>query len=127
MDDALAKLRQAAKTDDPEVRRRAEQLVELITKRLGDKAVQELLTEVNKEGVDRFIDRMATAKDYATAERWDRRLQVGRGGGDAHVQAKRPVSRGAVPGPVQHADADGMSAGGRRPAPSSKSKASITT
>lgn len=69
-DDALAKLRQAAKTDDPEVRRRAEQLVELITKRLGDKAVQELLAEVNEEGVDRFIDRMATEKDYATAERW---------------------------------------------------------
>lgn len=70
-DDALPKLREAAKSTDPEVQGRAQRLVEIITKRLGDKAIQELLTEVNKEGIDRFIDRMATAKDYATPERWE--------------------------------------------------------
>ena len=69
-DDALRKLRAAAKSEDAETRARAERLVEAISRRLGDKVVQELLKEVNKEGIDRFIDRMALEMDYATAERW---------------------------------------------------------
>ena len=48
-DDALTQLREATKSQDAEVRQRAKRLIDEITKRLGDKAFDELLDEVNKQ------------------------------------------------------------------------------
>jgi hypothetical protein len=70
-DDALPKLRAAAKSEDAEVVWRAKRLVQGITRRLRDKALKELFADLNVEGIDRFIDRMVTEKDYATPQRWE--------------------------------------------------------
>jgi hypothetical protein len=77
-DDALTKLREAAKSADGETKQRAEKLVAAITRRLEEKAFPGLVAEVNKGGLDRFIDQMATRKGFATPERWELAYQLAR-------------------------------------------------
>jgi hypothetical protein len=70
-DDALPQLREAAKSPDLEAQQRAEKLVRQIVHRQEERALQEMAADVNKGGIDRFIDLMATRKDYATPERFE--------------------------------------------------------
>src|SRR5215468_3929800 len=70
-DDALPALRKAMAEKDPEVRRRATALAETIAARIKDGETATLLADVNREGLDRFIDRMVNTKGYATEERWE--------------------------------------------------------
>jgi hypothetical protein len=77
-DDALPKLREAAKSSDVETKQRAEKLVAAITRRLEEKTFPVLVAEVNKGGLDRFIDQMATRKDFATPERWELAYRLAR-------------------------------------------------
>jgi hypothetical protein len=68
---ALPALRQAAKGPDAELRRGAGELVATITARVEDRAVQKVLADINAVGLERFVERMAKDKDFATEERWN--------------------------------------------------------
>jgi len=74
---ALPALREARTSPDLEVRRRAEQLLVDIPRQVADRAVQRLFAEVNRDGLDRFIERMARDKGFATTERWQMVLRLG--------------------------------------------------
>jgi hypothetical protein len=77
-DDALPKLREAMKSGDREVQLRAERLAARIARRLENRRLPELVAGVNKVGLDRFIDQMATRKDFATSARWELAYQLAR-------------------------------------------------
>ena len=70
LEEALPALRRAAKSDDAEVRRAAEELVSRLETRLEERFIQEAVGRVNEEGLDVFIDRMVLQKDFATEARW---------------------------------------------------------
>jgi hypothetical protein len=91
LDEALHSLRLAAKSDDAEVRRRAETLVAKIETRLADQFIKEAIGRVNEEGLDLFVDRMVRQKGYATDARWKASAQL------AKALSKRASQAGATP------------------------------
>ncbi len=76
MDEALPRLRQAAKSPDAEVRRRAATAVAIIESRLGEQLAKEAVDQVNAEGLDLFIDRMVREKGYATQARYKAAIRL---------------------------------------------------
>jgi hypothetical protein len=74
--DALPALEEARNSDRLEVRNRADMLAVQITGRLKEKSVQEAFAIVNREGIDRFIDRLALAKEAPKDEDWDAVVQL---------------------------------------------------
>lgn len=67
---ALPLLRQARDDENPEIRRRVQKLVESITCKIEERAAEALLAEVNKDGFDRFIERMVSEEGFDTEQRW---------------------------------------------------------
>jgi hypothetical protein len=67
---AMPALKRAAEGSDAELRRSAGELLATITARVEDRAVQKMLVEVNREGLEKFVERMAKDKEFATEERW---------------------------------------------------------
>src|SRR5437899_2258678 len=63
---ALPALKVAAKSSDAEVRQKAGELVTTITGRVEDRAVQKVLADLNAIGLEKFIERMAREKEFAT-------------------------------------------------------------
>jgi hypothetical protein len=90
LEEALPALRAAAKSEDPEVRRAAQELVGRLEARLEERFVREALARVNDEGLDVFIDRMVLEKDYPTEARWKAAVEV------ARALAKHAARHGAT-------------------------------
>jgi hypothetical protein len=67
---ALPALKDGAKSTDAEVRQKAEELAATITARVEERAIQKMFAEIDRGGLERFIDRMAKDKDFATEEHW---------------------------------------------------------
>ena len=67
---ALPALKEAAKSTDADLRRSAGELVTTIAGRVEDRAVQKVLADINAVGLEKFIERMAKEKDFASEERW---------------------------------------------------------
>ncbi len=67
---ALPALKEAKKSTDADVRQKAGELAATITVRVEERAEQKILAEVNREGLEKFIERLAKEKDFATEERW---------------------------------------------------------
>jgi hypothetical protein len=64
-------LREATKSDDPEVRRLAEFVVEAIKARAEERAFEAMVADLQKVEVDRFVRRMVTNKDFAGDKQWE--------------------------------------------------------
>jgi hypothetical protein len=64
---ALEKARRAA---DAEVRRRADRLAAVIGRLRQERLVRRLVADVNKGGIDQFIDHMVMRPGLATEQRW---------------------------------------------------------
>ncbi len=67
---ALPALKDGAKSADAEVRQKAEEIATSITARVEERAIQKMLAEIDRGGLEKFIDRMAKDKDFATEEHW---------------------------------------------------------
>jgi hypothetical protein len=92
LEEALPALRAAVKSQDPEVRRAALELVGRWELRLEERFIREAVARVNDEGLDVFIDRMVLQNDYVTEARWKGAVEV------ARALAKRAARHGtAVP------------------------------
>jgi hypothetical protein len=74
--EALPALEEARKSDRFEVAKRADMLAEKITARLKEESVQEAFATVNREGIDRFIDRLALGKEAPKEKDWDAVVQL---------------------------------------------------
>ncbi|MGH7169236.1 MAG: PDZ domain-containing protein [Gemmataceae bacterium] len=74
-DDALPALREAAKSKDAEVRRRAENAIEAISKRLGKRAIQRAIAKLKKGQTDQFVDTVAHSRGYMDEEGWKAALE----------------------------------------------------
>jgi hypothetical protein len=67
---ALPALKDGAKSTDAEVRQKAEELAATIAARVEERAIQKMFGELDRGGLEKFIDRMAKDKDFATEEHW---------------------------------------------------------
>jgi hypothetical protein len=76
-DDALPALRQAAKSDDAEVQRRARKAIESINKRLGKRAIARALAKLKKGQTDQFVDQVMGWREYMDEEGWKAVLKHG--------------------------------------------------
>jgi hypothetical protein len=68
---ALPALERARESDDLEVRTRAGALARAIQDRIKERATEEFFAKLNRESVDRFVDRIALAKEPPKDEDWD--------------------------------------------------------
>lgn len=71
LDEVPDALREAVKSEDPEVRRRAQSILDRITKRLEEKAFQAIAKELHKLELDRLVRQMATDERSAGDKRWE--------------------------------------------------------
>jgi hypothetical protein len=67
---ALPALKDGTKSTDAEVRQKAEELAAMIATRVEERAIQKMFAEIDRGGLEKFIDRMAKDKDFATEEHW---------------------------------------------------------
>jgi hypothetical protein len=74
-DDALAALKEAAKSDNAEVRRRAEKAIEAINKRLGKRAIQRAVAKLKKGQTDQFVEQVFAWREYMDEEGWKGALE----------------------------------------------------
>jgi hypothetical protein len=75
---ALPALKGAAKSaPDAEVRQRATELAATITAHVEERAVEKTIAEVNAIGLEKFIEKMAKEKDYATPAHWQLAARIG--------------------------------------------------
>ena len=70
LDEVPEALRDAAKSADAEVARRAQIAIAVITARVEEKAFQALARDLHKVELDRFVRRMVTDKKFAGDEQW---------------------------------------------------------
>jgi hypothetical protein len=69
-DDALPALRTAAKSDDVEVVRRAQQAIDAINKRLAKRAIRRAIALLKKGQTDQFVEQVVPWRDYVDEECW---------------------------------------------------------
>lgn len=74
-DDALAAVQEAVKSDDAEVRRRAEKALQSINKRLGKRAIQRALAKLKRGQTDQFVDKVVHWREYMDEEGWKGALE----------------------------------------------------
>lgn len=70
MDDVPAALEAVIMSGKPETARRAKAIAAQIRERNHDRYIDRLITQINAEGLDLFVDRMVLKPDYATDDRW---------------------------------------------------------
>jgi hypothetical protein len=70
--DAVPGLEKASRSDDPEVRGRAADILAVFAKRKEARKLSQMLKDLNGQGygLDSFLDRMVEEKGYATKDRW---------------------------------------------------------
>jgi hypothetical protein len=71
LDEVPTELRAATRSDDLEVRHRAQSAVEAITTRADEKRFRALAAELQKVELDRFVQRMVREPDFASDKQWD--------------------------------------------------------
>jgi hypothetical protein len=74
-DDALPALREAAKSEDAEVSRRARGLMEAINKRVGKRAIERAIAKLKKGQTDQFVDAVVQWREYADEDCWKAALE----------------------------------------------------
>jgi hypothetical protein len=67
---ALPALKEGAKSNDAELRQKAEELAATIAARVEERTIQKMFAEIERGGLEKFIDRLAKDKDFGTEERW---------------------------------------------------------
>jgi hypothetical protein len=67
---ALPALEKARRAGDVEVRRRADRLAAAINRLREERLLRRLVAEVNKGGIDQFIEHMVMRPKFATEQRW---------------------------------------------------------
>lgn len=70
LDEVPEALRRAVKNADPEIAKRAQIAVAIITARLEEKAFKAIVRRLHKVELDRFVRRMVTDKKFAGAKQW---------------------------------------------------------
>lgn len=70
LDEVLDALRLAAKDSDPEVARRAQAAIAMITDRAEERALQAMLRDLHQVELDRFVRRMVMDKKFAGEKQW---------------------------------------------------------
>jgi hypothetical protein len=70
LDDVPELLREATKSDDAEVRRRAQIAIDAITVRVEERAYQAMVANLQKVDLDRFVRRMVTDENFASVKKW---------------------------------------------------------
>lgn len=68
---ALPALREASRSTDLEVKRRARTICNEVEERIRERAIALMLKNVNQEGLDRLIALMATRQNFARDEHWE--------------------------------------------------------
>lgn len=69
-EDALPALREAVKSEDAEIRARAQKALETITKRLAKRALRRAIGKLKKGQTDQFVDTVVQWRDYVDEECW---------------------------------------------------------
>jgi hypothetical protein len=70
LDEVPNALRQATKSADAEVARRAQTAIAVITARVEEKAFQAMVRDLHKVELDRFVRRMVTEEKFAGDKQW---------------------------------------------------------
>jgi hypothetical protein len=98
---ALPALERVRESDDAEVRKRAGALTRAIQDRLKERATEEFFAKLNRESVDRFVDRLALSKEPPKEEDWETVVQLADTLAD---QAFKVSGREWVPPKLNHKD-----------------------
>lgn len=89
-DPALPALRRALKSPDLEVRRRADEIIREISRRVEPRVIARHVEEIHRDGLSSFVRRMVTEEGFATENRWGAIAQL------ARLAARRAVVAGKV-------------------------------